>query len=386
MTQRAAPVPVVRLAGYYFLFFAGLGVVLPYWSPYLAHLGFTPAEIGELMGIFLVVRMFGPPLAGWLADRSGSALGLVRGGCLFTAAVFPAVFVGSSYAWIAAIMALFAFGRASTLPLFETITLNHLDGQTERYGRIRLWGSIGFIASVLALGPLIELHGDRWMLWACQILFAALALDSLLLPRPAPTATPTARRTTGFWHTLRRPEVLALMGAALLMQISHGPYYAFFSIFLEAQGYPASAIGALWALGVVAEVLLFLFAERLLGRFPLRALVLAALALASLRWALTALFVTQWVVLGGAQLLHAASFGLFHAVMIAYVQRIFSGPLQARGQALYSSVGFGLGGAIGAIAAGYAWTTLGPDGTFLAAAVAPLLGIVVVLVGLPRSR
>ena len=384
MTQAAAPVPAVRLAGYYFLFFAGLGVVLPFWAPYLEHLGFSPAEIGQLMGIFLVVRVFVPPLIGHLADRGGATLGLVRVGCIFTAAVFPAVFFGTSYAWMASIMALFAIGRASTMPLFEAITLGHLAGQTERYGKIRLWGSVGFIASVLALGPLIEARGDLWMLWACQILFAALALDSLAVPAP-PSLGRKAREAPRFWPLLRKPEVASFMAVALLMQTSHGPYYAFFSILLEAHHYPATAIGALWALGVVAEMVLFLFADRLLTRFSLRSLVLAALALTSLRWVLTALFVEQWVVLAAAQLLHAASFGLFHAVMIAYVQKLFPGPLQARGQALYSSVGFGLGGAVGSIAAGYCWSALGPDGTYLAAAGVPLLGIAVVLAGLGRG-
>jgi PPP family 3-phenylpropionic acid transporter len=152
------------------------------------------------------------------------------------------------------------------------------------------------------------------------------------------------------------------------MQASHGAYYAFYSIHLEAHGYTQTAVGALWALGVAIEVLVFLGMHRLLERFGARRLMLASLALAALRWLLIGLLVEVVAVQLLAQALHAASFGVFHAAAIHLTHHYFRGPAQGRGQALYNSLSFGLGGALGSLVSGALWEPAGAAAVFSTAA------------------
>ena len=185
--------------------------------------------------------------------------------------------------------------------------------------------------------------------------------------------------------TLWRPEIGAFLAACLLMQLSHGPYYTFYSIYLEAHGYTKTVIGSLWALGVVCEIGIFLLMPYLMRRWPLRQLLLASFAAAAVRWLLIGYFPDQIAVLIGAQVLHAATFGSFHASAIQMVHRFFTGRHQHRGQALYGSTSFGIGGAVGSLYSGYAWDTLGAGLTYTVAAIAAGAAFAIAYVGI-KSR
>ncbi|MFH2009341.1 MAG: MFS transporter [bacterium] len=384
--QTTAPsgTPTLRLCAFYLLYFGALGALVPYWAPYLKHLGFRPAEIGQLVAIFMATRIVAPLLAGWLSDRTGHRMRLVRLASILTCVCFAGVFFGTSYLWIALVSAAFSFCRSATLPPYEAVTLNHLGRRTERYGRIRLWGSIGFILGVVVLGALLEARGEPFLLPVCFGLFCVIAIVSLTIPDHP--GRPVSGEAPRFFAILAQRDVVALFVVSILMVASHGPYYTFITIHLENQGYPKSQIGPIWALGVLAEIGIFLGTSRLLERFPARGLMLLSLGLTALRWLLIALYVNHLPILLGAQLLHAASFGLFHAVNIHLIHQKFTGPHQARGQALYASLSHGLGGALGSLASGYAWTALGHDNTYLAAALLPAVGFVVAALWLrPRD-
>ncbi len=365
--------PHAPLATFYFFFFAVTGAMLPFWPLYLESLGFTPVAIGTLVALVMVTKIVAPNVWGWVADRRGRRMALVRLGCFTATLVFAAVLLSSRFWWLALLMVIYSFFWNAALPQFEAVTLNHLEGRVERYSRIRLWGSVGFVIAVVALGRMIEQGGAAVVPVAILSLLACVALASLLVEdagtRPAPAGQ------TSLLTVLRKPPVLALLAACLLMQASHGPYYAFYSIYLEEHGYPASSIGALWALGVVAEVVVFLFMQRLVPWAGLRNLFLLAFALTAVRWVMVALLVESGVAMLCAQLLHAASFGLYHAVAIALVHREFTAGHQGRGQALYSSLSFGAGGAAGAFMAGYAWQSAGATVTWLAAAALSALAL-----------
>jgi PPP family 3-phenylpropionic acid transporter len=146
---------------------------------------------------------------------------------------------------------------------------------------------------------------------------------------------------------------------------------------MKDNGYSETLIGQLWALGVLAEVGMFIVMHHLLDRHGARRVLIASLLLAALRWWLIGNLVDSLVVVLFAQLLHAATFGTFHAAAIHLVHHYFRGRLKGRGQALYSSLSFGAGGALGSLASGYAWQGAGPDLTFNAAALTALLGAVV---------
>ena len=368
--------PYRSLSTFYFFFFAVVGTLLPFWPLYLESLGFTPVQIGTLVALAMVTKIVAPNLWGWVADLRGRRMALVRLACFAATLIFAAVLVSSRFWWLAALMVLFSFFWNSALPQFEAVTLNHLAGRVERYTHFRLWGSVGFVVAVVGLGGVVDRVGAQIVPWAILSLLACVALSSLLAA-DAQGSGPSGDHAS-LLAVLRKPPVLALLGACLLMQAGHGPYYTFYSIYLDEHGYSPSAIGALWALGVVAEVVVFVFMHRLVPRVGLRNLFLLAFALTAVRWLLVALLVESAAVMVLAQLLHAASFGLYHGVAIQLVHRQFRATLQGRGQALYSSLSFGAGGAAGAWLAGYAWESVGATTTWLGAAAVTALALAVV--------
>ncbi len=189
-----------------------------------------------------------------------------------------------------------------------------------------------------------------------------------------PQAPVEDEQVAGLWQIIKRPEVLSFFGVCLLIQLSHGPYYSFYSLYMSEQGYDKTQIGLLWALGVVAEVLMFLVMHRLLSWIGLRAMVQIGMAVCALRWLMIASLPDQlWAVLL-AQLFHAVTFGCLHAAGIALVHRFFPATHQGQGQALYSSLGFGVGGALGAFLSGWIWSQYDGATMFMFAAAVSMLG------------
>ena len=377
--------PYWRLSSFYFFYFALLGGTAPFLALYFDHLGFSAARIGELVAIPMLMRCLAPNLWGWLGDRSGQRLLIVRLGAMFTLVTFCGIFLSQRYGWLALIMALHAFFWHAVLPQFEVITLGHLRDQAARYSQIRLWGSIGFICTVVGLGALF----DRVSLDAYPVALASIMLGIVLASLWVPGVRLEAGARTaskgGFWRELARPGMIAFYVCVALMQLSNGPYYTFLSLHLESYGYDRIAIGLLWALGVVAEIILFLGMSRLLKRFSLRQVLIAAFAITAVRWLLLGNLAGHWPVLLVAQCMHAATFGAFHAGCIHFVQRYFSAHNQGQAQALYVSAS-GVGGAVGALYAGYSWSTLGAATTFALATLVALLATAVIFLRLPNDR
>jgi len=360
-------VPYWRLSGFYLFYYATLGAFIPYWSLYLEGLGYVPAAIGQLMALMMMTRIVAPNVWAWIADHTGRRMRLVQLGSLAAALAFSGVFLAQHFWWLALVVVSFSFFWNASLPQVEVTTFNHLGSQAHRYGGIRLWGSIGFIASVAGLGPLLDHFGTGLLPPVLMVLFSAIWLSSLWVPERS--ISPVALGHAPLREVLSQRRVVALLAVCFLMQASHGPYYTFYSIYLQDHGYTRSAIGQLWALGVIAEIAVFLVMPRLVPRFGLRALLLSSLSLAVLRWLLIAYFVDRAWMLIIAQLLHAATFGVYHGAAIQLIHRYFRGRHQGRGQALYSSLSFGAGGAVGALYSGYTWAVGGGVISFGAAAV-----------------
>jgi PPP family 3-phenylpropionic acid transporter len=383
--KQNAPLPAIslylRLSGFYLCYFASLGVLLPYWSLYLQSLGLVPARIGELTAILSATKVVAPNVWGWLADRSGRRMVSVRLACLAALLSFAGVYrAGDVFLDLGLVIFLFSFFWNAALPQFESITLNHLGAHVHLYSRIRLWGSVGFIVTALVAGILVQRVGTHIVPTVLLLLLAALWLNSLLVP--ADQHHPEQLEQPPISGVLRHPPVVALLLVSFLNQFSHGPYYTFFSIYLEGLGYSRTLIGGLWDLGVVAEIGMFLLVPWLLPRLGARRLMLAAMALTSLRWLLIGRFADRLPLLLFAQTLHAFSFGLSHAVAIYLIHQFFTGCHQGRGQALYSSSSFGAGGALGSLAAGYLWSSGGAEATFVLAAGVSTVGFLVAWRGL----
>ena len=369
-------VPYRRLAGLYFGYFAFIGAFSPYFSLYLQAIGQAAWQIGLLLALMQLTRMAGPYLWGWLADRHGWRARLLQLTLAAALAVFCGVFATASFAGLFVVLAAFALFSSATMPLLESITLSALLGRIERYGGIRLWGSIGFIVAVLGAGWALDRVAIANLLWMLVVPLAATLVLAATL-RDAPASGASAREPIA--PLLRRPEVVVLLAANVLMNAAHGPLYAFYSIYLAGAGYDKTTIGALWSVGVVAEIAVFLVAPKWMNRFAAVDVLIASLALAVVRFLMIGWGVGSVLALVAAQVLHAATFGACHLASVTLVNQWFTGARQVRGQALYLSLAFGLGGFVGAAASGLAWETIGPAWTYAGASAAAAAGLLLLL-------
>lgn len=368
-------VPYWRLSGFYFFYFASLGVLVPYWSLYLKSLGYNSFAIGGLVAILAATKLVAPYIWGWLADHTRRSMLIIRVTSVLALLSFLLVFINQQLWWLTFVMLLFSFFWNATLPQFEAITLNHLGDDTHHYSMIRLWGSLGFIVIAVLVGGLLESIEADIIPLIVLITFVLIVLSSFTVPErlniPHTDHSP-------IWHVIKQPKVLAFLAVCFLMLCSHGPYYTFYTIYLQEQGYSSRMIGVLWAVGVLAEVVIFLLMHRLLPVFGARKLLITTLLLTTLRWLIIGFFVTDLSMLFLAQLIHAFSFGVFHAVGISLVHEYFTGSHQGRGQALYSSVSFGAGVAVGSLISGMLWDQWGAGVLFMFASCCTLLALVIV--------
>jgi len=375
--------PYWRLSGFYFFYFTCLGILVPYLSLYLDWQGFSASQIGELTAILLASRIVAPNLWAWIADHHGQRIIIVRLTSLAAVIVVAGLFIEQSFFSVAITLLLFSFFWNASLPQFEVITLEHLGKDSHRYSRIRLWGSIGFIIIVIVLGALLEVYTPNIVPMTLMACAAGMWLMSL-------TVSDTSHQKNEYSQTplkqlLKRPSVIAFLLMCFFIQASHGPYYTFYTLYLEQFSYPSGLIGQLWALGVFAEIIVFLLVHRWLNQHGTRRILLVSLLLTSLRWLLIAFFPQHLLIIILAQCLHAASYGAFHSAAIAWVHRHFTGKTQGRGQALYSSVSFGAGGAFGSLFSGYLWDTPGPQSIFVIASALSFIGFLVTLVWLKED-
>ncbi len=376
------PVPYWRLSGFYFFYFAFVGAMAPFWGLYLHSLEFNAFQIGVLMSLLQVMRIFAPNIWGHIADRSGRRVAIVRLAAMASLLTFVGVFWATSFWPLFVVMSLISFFWSASLPLVEATTLSHLGERADRYGRIRLWGSIGFIVVVVGLGWALDHASIRLVPWVVLGLLVGIALTSRLIPE-AEIAT-HAQAQPPLRSVLRQPAVLALFAAAMLMAAAHGPYYTFFTIHLVDVGYSKSVAGWLWALGVVCEIGIFLIMPRVFARVRVETVLLATLVIAAVRFLLIGWHADNLPVLLLAQLMHAFTFGAYHASALALVHRHFTGRHQARGQALYNSLAFGVGGTLGSLYSGAAWDGLGSGMTYsLAAGFALIAALVFAWKGRP---
>ena len=363
-----------RLGAFYFAFFAYAGAYVAWFPLYLASRGLGAAEIAWVLAAAPAVRIFAPAAWGWLADRTGAQRAIVAFSCAANAAGFAVLPFVEGFAAIAVLMALTSVLSAAALPLVEAITFAHLGARQGRYGPIRLWGSFGFIATVLGGGAWLEVQPVATL--AAVLLGCALGTLGAALYLPA-GATHRAVQRARF---VLPPGATALLGSGFSMAFAHGALYVFLTLHLQRLGYGETFIGFAWTLGVLAEILVFLYLPALFRRASLATILAASCALGALRFLAIGWAADVAVLLLLAQLLHAATFGSFHAAAVAAVHRVFPPHAQGRGQTLFSSLSYGAGGAAGALAAGWAWELAGPAAAFSLSALAAGAGLLLAYV------
>jgi MFS transporter, PPP family, 3-phenylpropionic acid transporter len=373
-----------NLSRFYFVYYFFVGAFVPYWGLYLQAEQFDAADIGILMSLFQISRIFAPNLWGWLADHTKQRVRWIKLTALLGLIGFTAVFWAHGFWWLFFVMAALSLFTSSTLPLSESLTLAHLATTNGHYSKIRMWGSLGFIVASVILGYAIDWYGIKTLLWF--LLGVQITLFMLTFKLPEAVIAPHAHDEFSIWSIIKNPTVIALLIGCSLMVTAHGVLYNFYSIYLAKHGYSKGMIGWLWALGVVCEIGIFMLMPKIMARFSLKKIMLASLGLAVIRFAMIGVAVDNLGLLLIAQSLHAATFGSFHAASIEVITQFFNGRHQAKGQAIYNSVAYGIGGTIGGLAGGYAIQYLGGETTFLLAALFPLAGFIVIALGLKLSQ
>jgi len=364
-----------RIGLFFAAYFATAGMLAPYFPLYLEDRGLSAPQIGVVMAVAQGMRIFGPTVWGWLADHTTERVRILRFTSMAAAVCFVPVLFPGGFGFILLTMFAVHFFMTGQIPIAEAMTATRLRDDPHaaaRYGRLRVWGSISFVISVLTVGVVLDYAGVGLQPWLVLALLAATAGCGQLV-RDAPHA-PHDESRVSVRALLRESRVRWFFASVLLMIFAHGALYTYLSLHLAALGYSKSTIGVFWVLGVIVEIGFFFVQGRVFARFDPFQLLAASFALAALRFVLIAEAAHIVVLLSVAQVLHAASFAVHHSASILTIQRWFRGRATARGQALYVSIGYGFGGTAGSLVAAWLWAAVGPSAAFLSSSVAALLG------------
>lgn len=332
----------------------------------------SATEIGVLMSLMQVTRIFGPNLWGWVADHTQRRVAVLRVSALAAVAVFIGMFFGTVFTQFFLVMLALNTCTSAQGPLSEALMLSEMKGDLTHYGRLRLWGSVGFIVSVTCAGQLLDRQGIKLMPWICWSLLGLVLLASLRMQES--THRLVHRELPSVWLILKKPEVGAFFVSTFMMIAAHSSLYVFYSLFLVQIDYSKTVIGLMWSLGVVAEIVFFYYQASLFRHLGVKLLMLSSLAIAVGRFLMIGFGARSLFWLLIAQVLHAATFAAHHSASVITMQRWFSGPLQARGQALYISISYGLGGSFGGLVLSRFWSDTNGRAVFFGAAILALAG------------
>ncbi len=341
-------------------YFAHIGFFNPYLPLWLKDLGFSLVVISLLASAQAFTRLFAPYGWGLLSDSTGERVLLLRWGAVGALLASAGLWFELG-PWAMLAVLLIMFGHTSAMmPMTEAAMAQWVSSSgtfdTRRYGRVRLWGSLGFLLTVLSAGAWFEHFGLRhFPLWT-SVSLLALVCSVCLVPNLKEPRTPLQARAglASVGPVLRQREVRWFFAALFFHVLSHMGIYVFFSLYLDALGYSKTTIGLLWALSVVAEIAWFYTQGRWLPRLSASAWLVLCAATMLARMLLTASVADSLVWLVLAQVLHALTFATHHTVCISCIAGYFPGGLRGRGQALFTVVGYGLTGVLGGVLGGLA--------------------------------
>lgn len=370
----------LRLSAWYFAYFAFLGAFGPYFALYLHELGVAAFGIAATLALMQLMRVLLPVLWAPLRHfRGGRKAAVVRAAFVVALVAWGGVAISGNFAGLFLSVALLALALGVALPLAEALTLDFLAPRAERYGHIRLWGSLGYIVSVQAVGFALQATSTSALPAICLGLLVAGFAVSVTLPESAQRLSGTGASD---WRGLfRHPGVAAVMAAGFFMSFAHAPYYAFYSLHLIDHGYGKSAIGALWGLGVFVEVGVFVVMPRLLSVARADLLLAISLGTAVVRFLSIGWWIDSLPLAILAQTFHAATFGLHHAASMAALNRWVPPAEHAPALAAFGSLGFGAGSLGGAFVCGALWDRFGAGPVYSVAACAAAVGLGVLVRG-----
>jgi PPP family 3-phenylpropionic acid transporter len=372
----AARQTVVPFAAVSLAYFGYAGLMSTYGPLWYQSLGYSTFAIGVLTSLQSATRLFSPYAWGWIADHTGrreKLLRLAAGGSMIASAGF---FLPVGYVWVAIVTVVLFVCTAGVIPINEAALAHRVSSggslDVGRYGRVRMWGSVGFIGAVTASGFVLQAAGVGRFPLLVFALLALLLYTAWRLPPSVEAGQGSAAGAPGALRLLREPVIAWFFAGVFLTVLAHTSLYAFYSLYLASLGYAKGEIGLLWSIGVVVEIVWFYFQGRWITRLSLHGWLVAAALASALRFALIAAFGGSVVVLVFAQCLHALSFAAQHSACIAVITRHFPGRLRGRGQALYAVLGYGASGVLGGVAGGALSEAFGFAAVFWAATAAAL--------------
>ncbi|MBZ6952147.1 3-phenylpropionate MFS transporter [Klebsiella grimontii] len=363
------------LALSYFTYFFSYGIFLPFWSVWLSGLGLTPETIGMLLGAGLVSRFLGSLLIAPRVSDPSRLISSLRILALLTLLFALAFWIGHQVAWLMVIIVGFNLFFSPLVPLTDALANTWQKQIIMDYGRVRLWGSIAFVIGSALTGKLVSLYDYRMILVMLSIGIASMLIGMLLKPSVQPQGESRHQEAAGLsaWLTLVR-QSWRFLACVCLLQGAHAAYYGFSAIYWQEAGYSASAVGYLWSLGVVAEVVIFALSKKVFRRFSARDLLLLSAACGVIRWTLmgwtTAL---PWLIV--AQIFHCGTFTVCHLAAMRYIAAR-QGSEVIRLQAVYSAVAMGGSIAVMTVFAGFLYQHL-HQGVFWVMALVALPALVV---------
>lgn len=363
------------LSAQYFLYFGVMGMFLPFFNLYCYQIGFTGWQIGILSAARSVVLIIFS--IGWslLADRFHIRRPIYVACNFISAALWGLFLLTADFGWMLAITIAYGIFYAPLISFLEAFAMDLLGRDKKRYGRMRAWGSLAFIVIVLVLGRAIDLFSVKIILSLILAGSWIQAAVSLGFPK---SSQPSEQSLAAGWQRLLKPRVVIFLACAFLMLLSHGAYYAFFTIHLANLGYDGFFIGICWALASAAEIIAMIFSERIFKRFAYTTVLIFSFAIAALRWAglwtaesAAAIFVLQ--------ITHAITYGTFHMASILYIDSLAPRNTKTLGQAVNNAVTYGLGLMAGFFLSGALYASIGSSGLFAVSGLIALLGCVLFL-------
>ncbi|MFA6987248.1 MAG: MFS transporter [Arenimonas sp.] len=364
-----------RFSVFYFCYYAALGAYTPYIGRWVDSLGHTGYVVGAMLGLWYGSRIVAPPVWSAILQRSAKPGYWFVVACVATMVCFAGFTVTRSALALFVVMACFGLFYNAVMPQFEAMTLAALGQRSADYGRIRVWGSLGFLIVASGFGWMLDRFGDASFPWITLPLFLAMAVAAW----PHRHDQPPEHLDTidDAEHLWKRPGVRRFLLVALLMQMGFGAFYVFYTLHLQASGHNGAEIGALWGTGVLIEILMFWQAPRLIMRFGAQSLLAFCMGVTVLRWVVTALLAEHLALMFAAQMLHAFSFAIFHACCMRLMAEFFPGKRAAAGQSLLYGFSSGVGGVLGALLSAVMWEWRGGAAAFLAGAAVTALAFVI---------
>ena len=358
------------LAAQYFLYFGVMGIHLPFFNLYCFQIGFNGWQIGTLSAARSIVLILFSITWSVMADRFQGRRTIYLLCNFASAALWGLFLLTSQFHWMLAITIIYGIFYAPLISFLEAFAMDMLGQGKKRYGRMRAWGSLAFITVVLVLGRIIDLYSVKIII---SLIFAGSwiqAITSLGLPRHSPSQIQP--RGQGLL-TLLRPKVLIFLSCAFLMLVSHGAYYAFFSIHLNELGFDNFFIGLSWSIAVGAEIIAMFFSERIFGRFRYQSVLAFSFAVAVLRWG--GLWVTDSALgILVLQVTHAITYAAFHMASILYMDALAPADTKTISQAVNNAVTYGLGLMVGFFISGALYEHIGSFALFAVSSGVALLG------------